>query len=479
MKCVTAMQNVLVGAEDNEVVATAAANKDLREKRSLEESKEDQQDDRSNRRKINAEASDDDEDEPFEEETSILAMKRKILRRDLDTDEPQKSLLEELSCVICHELLYDAVSLPCGHSHCQHCWIWWEAKSTNVSHCPTCRATLPEDTSVLPNHPLNVALAALFPHQTADRKQAHTAGDDNGRHDFGNAVIVPVQEHEWETKFGIRVRRSIVLDCNDQCMVYGLAIRDVSWETNDMLHITVCRVHLEQDEASEGMPVFIDDENSDDDWLIVPHDETEIGIFDSTGPLQRVTMGLVTLEMNKTHSIRHESTGCELQIQRDSISFASVPRKENDRGISLIDEGQCASSDDAQHEDDEEDDGSFLVDESNCAICHDGGELLVCDGGDHDGGCARSFHLKCIGRTTIPEGDWICQECANKANAETPVGIEGLEYPVSEDEEDDDVAPEPQFSGSDDDDDTGLRAKSMYKQKRKAILVDSDDDDSD
>jgi hypothetical protein len=46
-------------------------------------------------------------------------------------------------------------------------------------------------------------------------------------------------------------------------------------------------------------------------------------------------------------------------------------------------------------------------DENNddeCQICKNGGELIVCDGGDHPGGCGRSYHVHCIDRTMIPPG---------------------------------------------------------------------------
>ena len=62
-----------------------------------------------------------------------------------------------------------------------------------------------------------------------------------------------------------------------------------------------------------------------------------------------------------------------------------------------------------------EDDG-FVVDDSNeesgddeeefdeCEICHNGGDLLVCDGGDFEGGCGKAYHLDCINREAVPPG---------------------------------------------------------------------------
>ncbi|KAL3775056.1 hypothetical protein ACHAW5_001190 [Stephanodiscus triporus] len=76
-------------------------------------------------------------------------------------------------------------------------------------------------------------------------------------------------------------------------------------------------------------------------------------------------------------------------------------------------------------------------DDDECQICKNGGELIVCDGGDHPGGCGRSYHVHCIDRTMIPPGircfpcfyssrDWICTVCATDIGLN--VGIEGYEY---------------------------------------------------
>jgi Zinc finger, C3HC4 type (RING finger) len=473
---------------------------------------------------------------------SINAIKRKIMRRDLETndedddddDETKMSLLQELSCVICHELLYDPISLPnCGHSFCAKCWAWWEAKSRiGVVSCPTCRTdaviatknhgdTTTEDVVWKPTRALQVAIAALFPNETADRKLAVAAGENEGRHRLGNAVILPIQEHDWRMVVSadgggggrrLKVRRSIVLDETDQRMVYGLAIQgDVSWENgSSTVRIAICRLHMEQDEAEEGFPVHIPND-TDDECLIVPDDDTMIAVFDAQGPVSRhsISSGFVELrDMHPTvpakcYSIRHESTGCELQIQafastglggggglsEQNHRVGAVARAAGSR--SLVDEGHCSTDDEEEAQaaaleaEEEEDDDGFLVDESVCQICNDGGELLVCDGGGR-GGCARSFHVTCIGRREVPAGDWICQDCAAE-NAIT-TGKEGHEYP--EDSDDDDrggVEVFAEFSGEDDDDeeeeedDIDVRVarhnpSAAVSRQRRVILVDSDDE---
>ena len=70
-------------------------------------------------------------------------------------------------------------------------------------------------------------------------------------------------------------------------------------------------------------------------------------------------------------------------------------------------------------DDDDDDDGE-------CRICNKGGDLIVCDGGDHQNGCGSSYHILCIGRTVVPPGDWICMACSKGVGFD--VGIEGHEF---------------------------------------------------
>ncbi|CAF2527477.1 unnamed protein product [Rotaria sp. Silwood2] len=40
-----------------------------------------------------------------------------------------------------------------------------------------------------------------------------------------------------------------------------------------------------------------------------------------------------------------------------------------------------------------------------CFECHDEGDVICCDS------CPRVYHSKCLGLTTLPDGDWTCPEC--------------------------------------------------------------------
>jgi hypothetical protein len=63
-----------------------------------------------------------------------------------------------------------------------------------------------------------------------------------------------------------------------------------------------------------------------------------------------------------------------------------------------------------------------------CFQCEDGGELVVCDGGTLLDGCKRAFHVECVGRKTVPVGDWICQLCVAEADLEVDDKGRGREF---------------------------------------------------
>lgn len=40
-----------------------------------------------------------------------------------------------------------------------------------------------------------------------------------------------------------------------------------------------------------------------------------------------------------------------------------------------------------------------------CAICNDGGNLLLCDT------CPKTYHKDCINLEEVPDGHWECPKC--------------------------------------------------------------------
>uniref|UniRef100_A0A7R9Z885 PHD-type domain-containing protein n=2 Tax=Pseudictyota dubia TaxID=2749911 RepID=A0A7R9Z885_9STRA len=100
-----------------------------------------------------------------------------------------------------------------------------------------------------------------------------------------------------------------------------------------------------------------------------------------------------------------------------------------------------------------------------CCLCQDGGELLVCDGGDHIDGCGRNFHIQCIRRNQIPPGDWICDQCAGESGISC--GIEGHEFPSTDSEVDE------EFIDSSEAPETSGRLK-----RNHSVLEDSSEDEA-
>jgi hypothetical protein len=156
------------------------------------------------------------------------------------------------------------------------------------------------------------------------------------------------------------------------------------------------------------------------------------------------------------YRIHHEESGCEIHIQSPTTTFIkndnNIVGKNRARDIHLVDtttKGFFFSQSD--HDDDDEsehseDNDSFIApsdddDDDNdddtedaCRICHDGGHMIVCDGGDQlISSCGNMFHLECINRTVVPPGDWICKDCTNQNlhaihGLDHEVGIEGYEF---------------------------------------------------
>jgi hypothetical protein len=59
-------------------------------------------------------------------------------------------------------------------------------------------------------------------------------------------------------------------------------------------------------------------------------------------------------------------------------------------------------------ETDDDDDDIESDDDDRCAICDEGGELLICDN------CEKSYHLHCVELEEVPDGEWFCPDCAVK-----------------------------------------------------------------
>ena len=280
----------------------------------------------------------------------------------------------------------------------------------------------------------------------------------------------------------IGVRRSIVLDAEDQRMqlalsVHGKPVKDVQDGT---FEVELCMLTMEEDEAVEtGFPTNI--VASEDELLVCEsgrfkYTHLDVQMKDDDGslsPLARVAAdhghgrflfvvdpsispGSVRTETIRSLLFEHSETGLQLEIdlsrlqKRASGSYMLPPASRNQRSSNSNYYYDDDDSEQEMQEPNEFEEDGFLVgdddDESNmegdfseheedaslaederCSICKDGGELMICDGGDHHAGCGKSFHAACVNRPTVPNGDWICQGCAKAAGIETDIA--GHEFP--------------------------------------------------
>jgi hypothetical protein len=452
-------------------------------------------------------------------------------------------LRKELTCPICHETLYQPVSLPCGHSFCEECLGWWlqtnqiprgqriDADAANYGSCPTCRAPLACDGRELNvNTSLRACIAALLGDELTDRvleermkRLAATRGERGGAHDKGYEVITPAEEGGW-VKLGYKLifRRSVVLDAIDQRMQLSMSLwggpsgdEPLRFD-GQRLEMSICLLSMEEDEVGAGgFPRMIRDE--DDEHLVCNENRfisTSIRATAKNSNGSGVQVGLATVDEDgvakfeldvtvgaclRAQSIvfRHEETGgvFEVKIPRDSehedgesnYHEAQYTRKvrsylRNDSDHSVHDSENDYEADDfvVMDEDEVEEEEADVDEDDICCMCHEHGELMICDGGDHLAGCGRSFHIACVDRVEVPDGDWICKRCANAF--ELDVGVEGYEFPA-EGQGGYGAAPVGRSRGtidlndSSDDEEAATIESKKTKAKRRHVLEDSDDDD--
>jgi Zinc finger, C3HC4 type (RING finger) len=345
----------------------------------------------------------------------------------------------------------------------------------------------------------------------------------------------------------VQVRRNIVLDAEDQRMQLALAISEKPEQIVDNqqsgFRIKVCLLSMEEDEAADsGFPTLVD--NPEDEQLVCGRDSRFLHSFMSVqmkaengrlSPLARIPSGDdgcfdYTLDPSTSAGdpsnarglvFEHIDTGCQLEVdlaQLQSRGGSTLrPHAQPDRHTrnmgsdddehSSVDRPRgrnfvLGQSDDSEAEgaDEFEEDGFLVQDnrdasdtegefsegeeEDVCNICHEHGELMICDGGDDDDGCGKAFHAACVNRLQIPKGDWICQDCAASFGIST--GPEGHEFKTkvqanSSDgsgkrkvinDDSDSNAPEEGTKGEENEDDEKPTTK-----KRRMVL--SDDSDSD
>ena len=244
----------------------------------------------------------------------------------------------------------------------------------------------------------------------------------------------------------------------------------------ERFNVEICMLTMEEDEAVDsGFPTNI--VSPEDEFFVCGHhgssrflySSLDVQMKDENGrlsPLARVSADTndgrfkyvldptESAGVASTTSIRallfdHSETGSQLEID-----LAHLQKRASGNNQSIFDRDEACSDrrnfgmernfdseeSEGENQNEFEEDG-FLVgdDESDvhgafsdgenvsideddrCVICEDGGELMICDGGDRNPGCGRSFHASCVNRPKIPDGDWICQSCAKSAGIETSI----------------------------------------------------------
>lgn len=453
-------------------------------------------------------------------------------------------LRQDLTCSVCHDIVYPPVSLACGHSFCQPCIQWW---LDQASSCPTCRQDVLAGNNngggragvlVSTNVALRACVIAVYGHDIVQRlkamKQQHK-GEQEGQHDAGYQVLSTLEDESWrqiqvlsrsQRKKSVQTRRSIVLDADDQRMQLALALYEQPEKTYvddaDALKVRLCLLSMEEDEAEVdgGFPTCV--MTPEDERLICnSHNGNrfefcQIGVQrkddqGDTSPLARVTAnanGIFEYVWDQARAddeeaaayatttralvFVHTESGAQLEVVLPmEVSCTDDVKSKKKSRPALNDDDEEDDGDhldhyendgflvaDGEEEDDEEEEGQFSDDvggetelsvgdngADECGVCHDGGDLMLCDGGDHlDGCCGRPFHAECVGRSSIPSGDWICQDCARTLGGMTDVGSEGHEFPATRDDDNGEAS------------DDGRQPKEVAQ---RVIIGNEDDDDDD
>ena len=76
----------------------------------------------------------------------------------------EQQLSPSCTCMVCWEVLYDPVTLPCGHSLDQRCLQ--KVLATEQRGCPTCRAPLPAEVPAV-NVQMREMVEERYPQQVA------------------------------------------------------------------------------------------------------------------------------------------------------------------------------------------------------------------------------------------------------------------------------------------------------------------------
>jgi hypothetical protein len=280
----------------------------------------------------------------------------------------------------------------------------------------------------------------------------------------------------------------------------------------DGFRVHICLITMEEDEACDGgFPISI--QTAEDEHFICTREDRfqldtclEVRMKTEAGtvvPISRLPLlsqtenGTVEFCLNEDaiHNYHeatsilflHDETGAKLEIDlalmRKGASGGSfVPIEDRERNSYAYEEEEEDSHEEEEENELDYEDG-FVVDDGEmegefsenddehddddfCCICRDGGDLMICDGGDALEGCGKSFHCACVDRQAIPQGDWVCSPCTNAAGGFQVEGNQGHEFPAD-------------ITATDDVHESPTAAETANQKKRKIIGVLGDSSDED
>lgn len=237
------------------------------------------------------------------------------------------------------------------------------------------RAVADEDLGMQEKDPLG-------PTATQGRKKLDTIPDDDYNSIIGKAMAVARLE-----KHVVATNTLHVIDQYMGIEHWKKTGDDAQYENNQAL--------FEEGELSE--PNSAPDENPAPDETPVASQRKQKNP-QSKRPRRRMLM----VRMDLTAKYKHIANMRRAKDQHTACSSdeESAYIYESDGSNSNLDKKPAANKKTSPAERGELEDGDL------CGVCKEPGQLLICDG------CERAFHLQCIGLSTIPAGDWFCQDCA-------------------------------------------------------------------
>lgn len=387
-----------------------------------------------------SECSDDERSVTAAASVSLETLKHKILGRSVQSygDSPENrgraesiaatsDLRRELSCIICHDVMIQPVSLHCGHSFCGPCLNWWLGNSTsetNNGNCPTCRTPLVCEGSMLGvNTTIRACVQTLYEDDYRRRlaalereEERATAGENGGAHNEGYQETTKLTDDRWRLVGLFHVRRSIVMDTEDKRMRLSMGLNGIDcqnpiiWKPNNVLQVYLCLLLMEEDEVEDsGFPLTVKDI---DDEHCIANEERFLSTVEVTGELDSGS-GVIPVARRQTNvegkivfaldmkkeglhlgcrlNFQHHESGLQLEIRvpaHESSAIVDEPKegvleqqmssyKANAPGRFVLDRVESNENTDVDEE--SEDDGGFIVDDDEelstssfqeCQICH-------------------------------------------------------------------------------------------------------------